>query len=151
MPGPGLGRGLRISEWGCVLESGPTGLLMDCPCGKGGKALSHATPRSLPAAPGYMGKLALSTWEWGRRSVQEKSKYLCSKSLPEAKVRPPYLYRETGVWPALWGRGSNDPGNVAKTHYLPHNPIGHLATVLREDLQAIGPLLHPVLLVVCLL
>lgn len=47
----------------------------------------------------------------------------------------------------MWGRGSNDPGNVAKTHYLPHNPIGHLVTVLREDLQANGPLLHPVMLV----
>lgn len=106
---------------------------------------------------------ACSTWVHGEASSfhlgmgeEERSgkKYLCSKSLPEAKVRPPYLYRETGVWPALWGRGSNDPGNVAKTHYLPHNSIGHLATVLREDLQVIGPLLHPVLLVrvkVCLL
>lgn len=98
------------------------------------------------------GKLALSTREWGRRSVQEKKNIFAPKASQEPRFDLP-TYTGELVWPALWGRGSNDPGNVAKTHYLLHKLIGHLVTVLREGLQANGPLLHPVMLVrvkVCL-
>lgn len=53
-----IGEGLRISEWGCVLESGPTGLLMDCPCGKVEKALSHVNSQVAPC----------STWVHGEEA-----------------------------------------------------------------------------------
>lgn len=133
------------------MESGPTGLLMDCPCGKGEKC-------SVTQLPGRCLQ-HLGTWEaspfhsgMGEEERSGKKNIFAPKASQEPRFDPP-TYTGELVWPALWGRGSNDPGNVAKTHYLLHNPIGHLVTVLREDLQANGPLLHPVMLVrvkVCL-
>lgn len=46
------GGGVRISGWGCVLEPGPTGLLMDCTCGKKGESVQSRSSQVV----------ACSTW-----------------------------------------------------------------------------------------
>lgn len=84
--------GVRSSGWGCVLEPGPTGLLMDGPCGKRGKRA--VTKLGVAACtPGCTGKTALYTRDPEEEQPgKSEIKIFAPKVSQESRLLPPYLH-----------------------------------------------------------
>lgn len=100
------------------------------------EAFSPAALRPLPAAPGCTGEVSPFHPGLGGGTFGKKMRRSLLQKPPRSLDSYLLTYTETGAKQAPWGRGSNDPGNVAKTHHH-HGTLDHLATLtLRGDLQA---------------
>lgn len=138
-PGPRLGRGLHL-RMGVCFGTRANRIADGLSAWEEGEAFIHATPRSLPAAPGYMGEASPFHQGLGEEEHSGKNeiKIFAAEASQGPRSPPPYLWRGAGAV----GEGQRRPWKCGQDPRPPRDPLGHLATFLGEDLQASGPLLR---------